>query len=37
VTLSPTNFEAHHGPTLVLTFRDGKIIRQHAYDCFDPF
>jgi ketosteroid isomerase-like protein len=22
---------------IFLTFRDGKIIRQHNYDCFDPF
>jgi ketosteroid isomerase-like protein len=20
-----------------LTFRDGRILRQHNYDCFDPF
>lgn len=22
---------------IFLTFRDGKIVRQHNYDCFDPF
>jgi ketosteroid isomerase-like protein len=22
---------------LFLTYRDGKIVRQHNYDCFDPF
>jgi ketosteroid isomerase-like protein len=27
--------EAHFG--VFLTFRDGRISRQHNYDCFDPF
>jgi hypothetical protein len=22
---------------IFLTFRDGKIVRQHNYDCFDPW
>ena len=22
---------------IFLTYRDGKIVRQHNYDCFDPF
>ena len=27
--------KAHFG--MFLTFRDGRICRQHNYDCFDPF
>lgn len=35
-TLQPGDvMRAHFG--VFLTFRDGKIIRQHNYDCFEPW
>lgn len=30
-----SEMRAHFG--VFLTFRDGRIVRQHNYDCFDPF
>jgi ketosteroid isomerase-like protein len=33
----PAGGEMHARFAIFLTYRDGKIVRQHNYDCFDPF
>ena len=34
---TPTGGEMRARFAIFLTFRDGKIVRQHNYDCFDPW